>query len=151
MIRWFVVGLVMFFALTAGVCEMEPMSEPVEYSEIIGTYEANYDAGLEDRLELSPDSTYIRYFVTREGREFTDTGRYIFSYDSDDHRRMSIMLFNFRLRFPVDPTHLFEYNDAEGAVVDSLPCTIATSFHKAKRQKLRIGMSEYGQAYIKQD
>jgi hypothetical protein len=141
----------MFLALTAGVCEMEPMSEPVEYSEIIGTYEANYDAGLGNRLGLRPDSTYIRYFMTRDSMEFTDTGRYIFFYRSGDRRKASIRLFDFRLRFTVDPMSPVKYSDEEDAVLDSLPCTIVTSFHKAKYQKLRIEMSEYGQAYIKQD
>jgi hypothetical protein len=125
----------------------------MEFTELMGTYEANYDAGLIDRIEIRSDSTYIRSFVTNDGRQYVDTGRYKFEFVNGDPRKARIRFLSFVNRFPVDPESRAAYSDASDAVLDTVPRYWATAFYKSggKNPQISIGRSAYGQAYIKQE
>lgn len=62
--------------LMAGVCEMEPRSEPIEFSDLVGSYAGKVHGGLMDSLWLNADSTYVRKFLSFEGRLYVDSGRW---------------------------------------------------------------------------
>ena len=137
----------LFLTLTAGVCEMEwEISQPVDFSEVIGTYEAKHDSALVDRLELKPDSTYVRFFVSIDGKDHTDTGRFWFSYLRNDARRASIGFLQFRHRFArrAEPTSSRDYYPA-----DSLPTVWATGFFKYEDGRLRIRRPTLKESYFK--
>jgi hypothetical protein len=135
--------------LLGGVCEMSPTSDPIDLKEIPGIYEANYNAGLVDKIELRADSVYIRYFVSKDGHKFIDSGRYWFYYRDNDSTDVAITLLDFINRFTVNPRNSYEYySTANDAIYDSVPRHLSTIFFK-EHGELQIIRKRYGQEYIK--
>ena len=135
---------VVFLLLSGGVCEMVPNNYPLEYRDILGTYDADYSAGLMDRIVLRDDSTYVRYFTTFDNVMYADTGRFVIWFGYEDARRPGISLYNFVNRFTVDPNCHRVYSNDSDAVLDTthrdLECNIR--FSPIHRQ---IGIERSGQ------
>lgn len=62
-------------------CNVVPSSEPVERSELIGLYIANYKAGVSESIDLRADSTYSYNFLGFDSSEFELTGCWSFYPD----------------------------------------------------------------------
>jgi len=137
----------LFLTLVAGICEMEwEISQPVEFSEIIGTYEAKHDSALVDRIQLRSDSTYVHFFVSIDGKEHTDTGGFWFRHLRNDARRTSIGFLQFRHRFArrAEPTVSPKYYPT-----DTVPTTWVTRFFKSEDGKLQIVRPTVKESYFK--
>jgi hypothetical protein len=141
--------VIISFLLTAGVCEMVPSSDPIDLKDIPGVYEANYNAGLVDKIELRPDSIYIHYFESKDGHKYIDSGKYWYRYGRDnDSINVSITLWNFINRFTVNPNDNDVFSTANNAIYDSIPHHLSTVLFK-EDDEIRIHRQTFGQKYIK--
>jgi hypothetical protein len=136
------------FLLTGGVCEMVPSSDPIDLKDIPGVYEANYNAGKVDKIELRPDSIYIRYFESKDGHKYIDSSRYWYSYDDNDSIDVSITLKHFINRFTIDPDHRNTHSKADNAIYDSIPRDLNTVFFRDD-DEIYIVRRSFGQVYVK--
>jgi hypothetical protein len=57
-------------------CSLAPKIQPVTFHELVGTYVAEQPNGTVDRLTLSEDSSYTRYYENGNGRQFEDHGKW---------------------------------------------------------------------------
>lgn len=138
--------------LTGGVCEMVPTSEPIRWTDVTGTYEANFDSGLEDRIELNADGSYVRHLTTHDSIRFVDHGKWVITWTNLDSTHAFITFKDFRRRFPVLPGRS-AYSDEPGAEIDSLARSHGTRVRKytsGKSNVVRIG-NAYGDAWVKKE
>jgi len=141
-----IIYLFLIIVLTGGVCEMEPTSEPVTLEEIIGVYEASHDSAMIDRLELRLDSTYVRRFVGKDGREFHDSGTYRFWHEDGDLRYSHIRFFNFNHHFVTEPPRT---SPQRYSWWDTTYATWGSVFFKRSGKPLRLKRCTYDQSYFK--
>src|SRR5512140_377261 len=80
-------------------CDIENLSLPVERSEVIGTYVANYHAGLAESIELRQDSTYTYYYLATDSTEFDLEGRWRLDHVMEQPERPVIYLSDFMTPF----------------------------------------------------
>ncbi len=66
-----VIGFYLFSCEGPGVS-----SDPLTFPQITGTYRANFGQAQLDEIVLNPDSTYLHSYVSQEGRQFVDSGRF---------------------------------------------------------------------------
>jgi hypothetical protein len=100
----FLVLIFVWMVFTAGVCEMVPSSKPIRFDDVLGAYGATFHAGKIDSLWLRQDSVWVRRYETWDGREYVDSGKYLFEFRSSDRDRRyrDIYLYNFVTRFDND-------------------------------------------------
>ncbi len=82
-------------------CDIEPTSEPVTFSEMIGRYYPNYKAGLNEFIELRIDSSYVHYFKSKKGIEYFDSSYYGLYYEMADSTRPVVLFYDFIDRYPL--------------------------------------------------
>jgi hypothetical protein len=104
-------------------CEIDPTSDPVYRSDLIGVYMGKVYGGLSDSLWLNRDSTYLRRFESFNHEVFIDKGTWrMVSYGPEwIPRRVSIEFPAFIDRF--DPDSIPKTFSISGNVgfPDSLP------------------------------
>ena len=96
------VATLLLFVGCFGWGDIEPPSEPVTEAELVGTYAANYMAGLTETIELRTDSTYIYYFKSKDGKEHIDTNYWELHREGGDSSRPRIWLYDFSTRYPLE-------------------------------------------------
>lgn len=114
---------VIWLFCVAGVCEMVPRSEPIEFGDVPGAYGATFRAGRVDSLWLRADSTWVRKYETWDGRSYLDSGEYLFKFRGSerDRRRRDINLYNFVMRFNADSADTNCPLSGSIGVADSIP------------------------------
>jgi hypothetical protein len=104
-------------------CEIDPTSDPVYRSDLIGAYMGKVHGGLCDSLWLNQDSTYLRKFESFSHKVFLDKGTWhMFSNGPGwNPRQISIEFLAFVDRF--DPDSIPKTFRLSGSVgfPDSLP------------------------------
>lgn len=94
--------LVSILVLMQVGCEVEDSSLPIKRSEIIGTYVANYHAGLLESISLREDSSYTYYFLSRDSEEFAIESRWTLLYDMGRSDRPRVVLLDFITPYALD-------------------------------------------------
>jgi hypothetical protein len=100
----------------AGACNIAPGSLPVSRVDVIGDFQASYDAGVYELLIIRGDSTYIHDFMTTDSVRFVDSGRWHLKYNDEDSTQGRLILTDFKARFPMWGPCYFST-----AVVDTTP------------------------------
>lgn len=137
--------------LTGGVCEMVPISDPVEYEDVIGEYEANFSDEFVDMLILNNDSTYIHYFKSSTGAEYVDTNIWrldYLEYDDGAKRHAVVMLSAYKCRFASEPSTNFRMKKYRQNSDDKNDVTMGLGVFK-KAGSISIGFETYGNTYKK--
>jgi len=68
---------VFMMVLLLGSCLSELESDKIEFSDLVGVYEAAFDTAMVHRLTLFPDSTYEIVYVDTGGSRFEHEGRFV--------------------------------------------------------------------------
>jgi hypothetical protein len=61
----------------------EPASDPISFSQFVGSYRANFGSAQLDEVEFRRDSIYVHRYQESGGPLETDSGRYEFQIDSE--------------------------------------------------------------------
>jgi hypothetical protein len=93
---------ILIFALAMCGCDIDPTSEPVQQNEVVGSYSANFHAGLAEQLELRVDSTYSYFFKDYDGSEHKILGKYVLFCSGENKAHPAVALCNFRRQYPLD-------------------------------------------------
>ena len=137
--------------LLGGVCEMVPMSDPVEYEDVIGEYKANFSDEFIDMLTLNTDSTYVHYFKSSLGVVHVDTNSWrldYLGYKEDNKRHAVVMLNAYKCRFASEPSIDFRMKKYQQNPDDSTDTTMGLGVFK-KDGSIAIGFETYGNTYKK--
>lgn len=146
-----VVMILIFITLTAGVCEMVPMSDPIEKDEIRGKFYANFSSGKEDIIEFIDDSSYIRYLCTFNDTVYIDTGKWEALYHSNTN--VGIIFPQFINRYQIQDKGFNKYYDKEGGIYDTTArCKSTRIWKDSTRNQIVYTLGErYGKAWIRVD
>lgn len=153
MLRVYTTLGILCVALLASGCfwDFGPSREPLEPAEIPGTYEANWHAGLSERLWLSADSTYHYEFVDSNDGLHSNSGRYEVTVHMEDEsvERVTVWLRMFR-RFNAMHSR-YCYMPRLDQVVDSIPCMLGLDAGVLSRtgEKALVQCGDRGQYYVK--
>jgi len=128
--------------------DIEPPSEPVTEAELVGTYVANYRAGLAETIEFRADSTYIYYFKSKDGKEYIDTSRWKLYNELDRPSRPKVLLYDFSTRYPLDGSC---YSTHKQAILDTTPRDFPPYVYKKSGRIVLKACPNRNQYYIKQE
>ena len=140
--------VLMLFAGCLGWGDIEPPSEPVTEEELVGTYVANYRAGLAETIELRADSTYIYYFKAKDDKEYIDTSRWELYNEGHQPTRPRLILRHFIHRYSLDASC---YSPHGRAVLDTVVRDYRPYVYKKSGRIALKRCPKRNQYYIKQE
>jgi hypothetical protein len=136
-------------------CSLAPKIQPVTFNELVGTYVAEQTNGAVDRLTLSEDSSYTRYFDDGNGRQFEDHGKWYLHLlgSRQNSPYVKIQLDHFVTHFAEDTIRFNSPLDpVPGGVADSIEAPREARIWKAiegDRVTIRLGNLQ-GAAWVRE-
>jgi hypothetical protein len=136
-------------------CSLAPKIQPVMFDEMVGTYSMEPQSGTIDRLVLSPDSTYTRYYDAGNGRTFEDQGKWYLHLlgSRQNSPYVKIQLDHFVTHFIEDTVKINSPLDpVPGGVADSVECPREARIWKridGNRVTIRFG-NLHGAAWVRE-
>jgi hypothetical protein len=99
-------------------CDIRRSSEIVNEQQLIGIYKPNFDAGIDESIELMVDSIYIHYFKSKDSIEYFDTNRWDYRCVLNDSTKPMILFYGFINRYPMIRD---EFSTSSAAKIDTIP------------------------------
>jgi hypothetical protein len=143
------------FAALFSSCSLAPKIEPATFNELVGVYVVELSDGRVDRLTLSVDSTYTRYYDDGSSRPFEDNGRWYLHLlgSRQNSPYVKIQLDHF-------VTHFIEDTIAVNSPLDPVPGGVADSVEFPREARIwkladgskviiRLGQALSGPAWVR--
>lgn len=143
----FLLIVLIFLGGCLGWGDIEPPSDPVTHADLVGTFVANYKAGMEEWLLLRADSSYVYYFTSEYGFKYVDTNRWELHNESGDSGSPRVRLYNFRTMYALEGMCFSK--DAEAELDTTLRIYHPYVFKRDDMIRL-VRCPNWNQFYIKQ-
>jgi hypothetical protein len=149
---------VLFLTLLAASllsCSLAPKIQPVTFAELVGTYVAELSDGGVDRLTLSEDSSYTRYYDDGSGRPFEDHGKWYLHLlgSRQNSPYVKLQLDHFVTHFVEDTVRFNSPLDpVPGGVADSVEAPREARIWKladGSKVIIRLGQALSGPAWVR--